>query len=123
MRGKVLILSGGILFACLGAGAGASEQMNLGDLQKLCSASDKGSVNACSFYILGVTEAAGLGKPPPGAQAWPCVPGGLSATVMKTTVTKAMAEDLKSHPDDRTISALSFVIAAMSRQFPCQLSN
>ena len=33
-------------------------QMSVGDLLKLCTSPDEGDKNACTFYILGVTEGA-----------------------------------------------------------------
>jgi hypothetical protein len=107
-------------------------QMTLGDLYKLCTSSNGGDKLACRFYILGVFEGAQLA----GASVQDksgifheakdklfFVPEALTSTAMELTVKLKMGEDLAVYPEDRDMPGVSFVIAVISKQFPCQKSK
>jgi len=80
------------------------------------------------LYILGVTEGASIGsstgrdkdginrelkdKPM-------YVPEGLTSVAMEFVVRKSMGEDLALFPADNDLPAVSFVVAVLSKQFPC----
>ena len=81
----------------------AAAQMTLGDLYKLCTSSNEGDKNACTFYILGVFEGAQIGggtvqdKSGSFQEAKDkrfCVPEGLTSAAMELIVKMKMGEDL-----------------------------
>ncbi|MGF6870619.1 Rap1a/Tai family immunity protein [Paraburkholderia sp. MM5477-R1] len=93
-------------------------QMTVSDLQKFCTSPDDADRNACGFYILGVTE----GFSAAGGSAGKihlCLPDNVSQNAMEFIVKKAVEEDLMFFPDDRNLPAVSFVAAAMAKQYPC----
>jgi len=115
-----------VSIVCLPA---AGEQMKVGDLYKLCTSSGQLDKTACSFYILGVFEGAGVGagttRDKSGgfreARDKPfCVPEGLSSTSMELVVKMKMGEDLVVYPQDRELPAVSFVVAVIAHKFPCE---
>jgi hypothetical protein len=103
-------------------------QITVGDLLKLCTSSDGSDKAACSFYILGVTEGASLGagtaKDKTGMyrelkDRSLCVPEGVTSTAIEFIVRKSMGEDLALFPADNALAAVSFIVAVISKQFPC----
>jgi hypothetical protein len=107
----------------------AGAQMKVGDLYKLCTSSNEGDKTACTFYILGVFEGAQLGagtvRDKSGnfqeAKGKPfCLPEGLTSAAMELTVKMKMGTDLAVFPEDREMPAVSFVMAVIAQQFPCQ---
>jgi hypothetical protein len=115
-----------MILACFHAGAA---QMTVGDLLKLCTSSSGSDKTACSFYILGVTEGASLGSGTAKDKAGTyrelkdkpmCVPEGVTSTAMEFLVRKSMGEDVALFPADNALPAVSFVVAVMAKQFPCE---
>lgn len=98
----------------------AARQMTVGDLQKICTAPDGASKNACQFYILGVTEGASTAAGIASDKTHFCIPEGVSASAMEFIVKKAIGQDLMFFPKDRDLAAGGFVAAAMLRAYPCQ---
>jgi Rap1a immunity proteins len=110
-------------------GLAAGAQMKVGDLYQLCTSSNESDKSACTFYILGVFEGAQMGagtvRDKSGtfqeAKDKPfCVPEGLTSAAMELTVKMKMGADLAVYPEDRDLSAVSFVTAVIAKQFPCQ---
>ncbi len=110
-------------------GRAAAAQMTLGDLHKLCTSSDEGDKTACRFYILGVFEGAQMGTGTVQDKTGKfqemkdkpiCLPEGLTGSAMELTVKMKMGADLTVFPDDRSMPAVSFLIALITKEFPCQ---
>jgi Rap1a immunity proteins len=125
MKNAVYAISFMIL-ACCHAGAA---QMTVGDLLKMCTSDDAGDKVACTFYILGVTEGASLvatsAKGPSGEfreiKDKPfCVPADISSAALELVVRMKIGEDLAVFPKDGDLPAVSFVVAVISKNFPCK---
>jgi hypothetical protein len=110
-------------------GHAAGAQMTLGDLHKLCTSSDDSDKSACRFYILGVFEGAQMGTGTVRDQTGKfqevknkpiCVPEGLTSLAMELTVKMKMGADLTVFPEDRSMPAVSFLLALITQEFPCQ---
>jgi hypothetical protein len=123
------VLLRGLIFTALACINCMAAQMTVGDLMKLCTSSNGSDKASCSFYILGVTEGASLGSGTTKDKTGTfrelkdkslCIPDGVSATSMEFVVRKSMGEDLALFPADRDLPAVSFVIAVMTKQFPCE---
>lgn len=108
------------ILASIGPAPSMAAQMTMGDLYDICTASDDASVMACRFYILGVVEGTSTGARPAGAKGWPCIPDGILSTAMVALVKLRMGEDLAFFPQDKMIPAVSFIIAAFAKQYPCR---
>jgi len=117
-----------VMLACCDA---VAAQMTVGDLLKLCTSSNAADKAACSFYILGVVEGASLGSGGAMDKAGTyrerelkdkltCVPEGVTITAMEFLVRKKMGEDLAIFPADNALPAVSFVVAVIAKQFPCE---
>jgi len=115
-----------MILACFHAGAA---QMTIGDLLKMCTSTDAGDNVACTFYILGVTQGANLVattvKGPSGefreTKDKPfCVPDDISSKALELVVRMKMGEDLAVFPKDGELPAVSFVVAVINKNFPCQ---
>ena len=110
-------------------GRAAAAQMTLGDLHTMCTSPNEGDKTACTFYILGVFEGAqvGAGAARDKSGAFQetkdkpfCVPEGLTSSAMELTVKMKMGADLAVYPEDRSIPAVSFVVALIYQQFACK---
>ena len=108
--------------------AGAA-QMTVGDLLKMCTSTDAGDNIACTFYILGVTQGANLvattAKDASGEfreiKNKPfCLPDDISSKALEFVVRMKMGEDLAVFPKDGELPAVSFVVAVINKNFPCQ---
>lgn len=117
MRSRFTILLVAILFT-LPASTQAA-QMTLSDLRDICAGTDEVSTAACKFYILGVTEGAGIGAGIANDKTHFCITEGVSSQKMVLIVKKAMAQDLAVFPQDKDMPAVSFVAASMQQAFPC----
>ncbi len=116
--------------ALCGPATGATgAQMTLGDLHKLCTSPNESDKSACRFYILGVFEGAQTGAETTQDKAGHfqerrdkpfCVPEGLASSAMELAVKLKMGSDLAVFPEDRNMPAVSFLIAVITQQFPCQ---
>ena len=107
-----------VVFIVLPASMQAA-QMTLSDLRDICGGTDEASTAACNFYILGVTEGAGLGAGVAMDKGHFCIREGVSSKEMVLIVKKAMTADLAAFPKDKNMPAVSFVAASMQRAFPC----
>jgi len=107
-----------VIFVVLPASMQAA-QMTLSDLRDICGGTDELSTAACNFYILGVTEGAGLGAGVAKDKGHFCIPEGVSSKQMVLIVKKAMTADLAAFPEDKNMPAVSFVAASMQQAFPC----
>jgi hypothetical protein len=94
-------------------------QMTLADLRDFCVGTDDASIAACKFYILGVTEGAGIGAGLAKDKTHFCLPEGVSSQKMVLIAKQAMIQDLAHFPQDKDLPAVSFVAATMQRAFPC----
>lgn len=110
-------------------GRAAGAQMTLGDLHKLCTSPDESDKSACRFYILGVFEGAQMGAGTVRDKTGKfqevkdkpiCVPEGLTGSAMELAVKMKMGADLTVFPEDRSMPAVSFLIALLTKEFPCQ---
>ena len=107
-----------------------AEQMRVQDLYKMCTSSTQTDKSACTFYILGVFEGAGLvagtvkgksGEFQEAKEKLFCVPEGMSSTAMELVIKMKMGEDyLAVFPKDRDLPAVSFLIAIIAHEFPCK---
>ena len=95
----------------------------------MCTSSNQIDKTACSFYVLGVFEGAGLGAGAVRDKSGTfrelkdkpfCVPEGLSNSAMELVVKMKMGEDLAVFPEDCDMPAVSFLTAVIVKQFPCQ---
>jgi Rap1a immunity proteins len=96
----------------------SSGQMNVGDLQRICTSDDKESKSACSFYILGASEGVSLGAGNTGTKRI-CIDN-VPGTKLEFVVKKLIGEDLMFYPKDRDLAAVSFVSASLQKTFPCK---
>jgi hypothetical protein len=124
--------AGMLMLGTFFCGPAAAAQMNLGDLYKLCTSSNEVDKTACRFYILGVFEGASVaggsvqdnsGKLQEAKSKRFCVPEGLTAAAMELTVKMKMGADLAVYPEDRDMPAVSFIMAVIAKQFPCQTTK
>ncbi|MGP8035638.1 MAG: Rap1a/Tai family immunity protein [Steroidobacteraceae bacterium] len=101
--------------------AASSEEpaMTAADLAQLCSGTDHVSRNACRIYILGVTQGMDVGIHMAGGRnraGRPCVPRGISAEELETTVKQKLAAlDATAGARD----AAGFIAAVLLKSFPC----
>ena len=107
---------------------GFAAQMTVGDLLRFCTSSSELEKTACSFYIWGVAEGASLGASSMKDKSGTfremqdksfCLPEGVSKGALELVVRGKMGEDLAVFPQDRDLPAVSFVVAVITRQFPC----
>jgi hypothetical protein len=117
MRNRFAILLATAFFA-LPASLQAA-QMTLSDLRDICAGTDEVGMAACKFYILGVTEGAGIGAGMANDKAHFCIPEGVPSQKMVLIIKKAMTQDLAVFPQDKEMPAVSFVAASMQQAFPC----
>ena len=117
MRSSATILAA---LAALLLTAAKAEQpaMTAGDLAQLCAGTDHVSVNACRIYILGVTQGISVGMRLAGGKSAdrPCVPPGVSAEELETTLKRRLAA-LDSESQQR--DAAGFIGAALAAQYRC----
>lgn len=113
-------------FLCFPA---VAKQMTVGDLYKICISSSGDDKTACQFYILGTFEGLQLaggtlqnksGEFQEAKDKHFCVPEGLSGGGMEVAVKIAMGQDLALYPEDRDLSAVTFIGVTITTQFPCQ---
>ena len=118
-----------VLVTIISISCPAAEQMKVGDLYRMCPSSNQIDKTACSFYVLGVFEGAGLGAGTVRDKSGTfrelkdkpfCVPEGLSSAAMELFVKMKMGEDLAVYPQDREMPAVSFVTGVIFHEFPCQ---
>ena len=95
-------------------------QITVGDLHEICSGTDYESRAACRFYILGVTEGAGLGAAVAKAPAGFCIAPDLSSVALMEAVEKAIKDDLTLFPKDRDLAASGFIGTVVKDSFPCR---
>ena len=107
------------LLALSPVSADAAGPMTLADLQQMCIATDEPSQNACQFFIFGVALGADTAAAQLGDHTHYCVPERMSAQAITFAVKKAIGEDLMFFPKDREMPAVSFVMAAVMKSFPC----
>jgi Rap1a immunity proteins len=118
---RILITALGVAAGLLALSAHATDAaMTAEDLKELCSGSDHVSRNVCRIYILGVTEgiSQGLGIAA-GKGARACIPEGVSAERLETTVKARLDEDLSVSPSRGTADAAAFLSRALAEAFPC----
>ena len=129
MKIRTWIAVGGLGAYLLGQPALAG-QIVVGDLQTVCTASDKEGKAICKFYILGVIEGLGVGlnsnleggnHPQFVAKEKVslCVPEGLPGDLLEFLVKKQIGEDLMFYPEDKKLPAVSFIGGVIVRQYPC----
>jgi hypothetical protein len=100
-----------------------AEAMTVGDLQKLCIASNKGSKMACRFYILGISQGIEMGTSIADGKTRVgrlCVPEDASSAALELAVKIKIGQDLMIFPDDRKLDASGAVGAALINTFPCR---
>jgi hypothetical protein len=92
-------------------------QMKLSDLQTLCSGREAGE--ACRFYVLGVMEGTVLAASLAKDALHFCVPDGVTQTEIVAVVKRLATADLARFPSDSSLPAVSFIGAALQRNYPC----
>ena len=102
--------------------------MTVTDLQKFCTNPIEEGRVICGFYIWGVTEGASLGSgtEPDGTgklrekhNRLICLPEDTSRQDVQKIVADAISVDLMKYPEDSKMPAVSFVMAVVTRNFPC----
>ena len=97
----------GLLMLVTVGSCNAAEQMKVVDLYTMCTSSKPTDKTACTFYILGVFEGAGLVASTVKDKAGTfrdvkekpfCVPEEMTSTAMELTVKMKMGEDLAVFP-------------------------
>jgi hypothetical protein len=111
----------GLFIACVPLAALAG-QMTVADLQLICSGTTEDTQNACRFFILGVVEGATFGAGTKTAAGPLCI-AHMPDKALVVAVTKAMQVDLAAYPEDKSLPAASFVVAAAMHAYPCKKSN
>jgi hypothetical protein len=111
-------------------GSCSAEQMTVDDLYKLCTSVKPNEKTACTFYILGVFEGAGLVASTVkenGANTFReqenkpfCIPEDLTSTAMELVIKMKMGEDVTVFPKDREMPAVSLILAIINHEFPCK---
>ncbi|MGO9802085.1 MAG: Rap1a/Tai family immunity protein [Steroidobacteraceae bacterium] len=103
----------------LTAASSEAPAMTAADLAQLCSGTDHVSRNACRIYILGVTQGMDVGFHMAGGRnraGRPCVPRGISAEELETTVKQKLAAlDATAGARD----AAGFIADVLLKSFPC----
>ena len=89
-------------------------------LQDICSSSNENNVNACRFYIFGVTQGLGLAAGIAGDRTHFCVPDNVTSEEMVLVVRRNMIADAALYPKDKSLPAVSFVAAVMMKNYPCK---
>jgi hypothetical protein len=100
--------------------AGAADgPMTTGELHSFCNSTDVRVQKQCSLYILGVVQgatlAAGLAKD----ASHFCVPDDIGERELVAIFQKTALDLKRVYPDDMKLPAVSAVVAAISRHFPC----
>jgi hypothetical protein len=110
-----------IAFFVSGASMAAfAEQMTVDDLQQICSGRDTASQNACRFYILGVVEGASVGTGRNVSGRTLCIAAEeIPSPALADAVKQKMRADLIAFPEDKSLAASGFVIAAAMKSYPC----
>ena len=108
-----------LFLGCTALGVQA-DQMTVADLQQICAGSSLDTQNACRFFILGVVEGASLGNGAKTAAGPLCIAPGVSDTALVAGVKKMMQADLVAFPEDKSLAAAGFVVAAAMKVFPCK---
>ena len=107
-----------VLFAAM-LSVASPQQMTLMDLQQMCI--EGGPKDACRFYILGAMEGIGLAAGVANDKSHFCIPENLTQETVVTVVRKWAAADLLAYPQDKDIPAVSFIGAALIKEYPCRI--
>jgi hypothetical protein len=104
--------------------------MTLGELRKMCAASDAEGQAACRFFILGAFQGLNLaGRSTPGAGGQFterkegktfCVPEDLPQSAMVQKIVSYADVDMKAFPADAYMPAISFISAVIAKSYPCR---
>ena len=97
-----------------------AEQMTVDDLQQICAGSQADTANACRFYILGVVEGSVFGNGAKAAAGPLCIAPDVPGSALVVAVKQAMKADLLAFPQDKSLAAAGFVVAAAMKSFPCK---
>ena len=110
----------GLFIGCVPLTA-LADQMTVSDLQLICSGTTEDTQNACRFFILGVVEGAtGFGEGTKTAKGPLCIAPDVSDKSLVIAVKKAMQLDLAAYPEDKSLLAAGFVVAAAIMAYPCK---
>jgi len=122
---RIVIPALAIAAGSLALSAHATEAaMTAADLKELCAGSDHVSRNVCRIYILGVTEGISQGLSiAAGKGAKACIPEGVSAERLETTIKARLEADLSHSPARGTADAAAFLSTALAEAFPCSGSR
>lgn len=122
---RIIIAALAIAAGSLALSAQATEAaMTAGDLKELCSGSDHVSRNVCRIYILGVTEGISQGLSiAAGKGAKACIPEGVSAERLETTIKARLDADLSRSPARGKADAAAFLSSTLAEAFPCSASG
>jgi Rap1a immunity proteins len=113
----------GLFIACVPLPA-LADQMTAADLQLICSGTTEDTQNACRFFILGVVEGAtGFGTGTKLKTGPLCIAPDIPDKALVVAVKKWMQVDLIAYPEDKSLSAAGFVVAAAMEAYPCKKSN
>lgn len=104
-----------------------ADQMTVGDLNTICAGTSVEPVAACKFYILGAFQglsAAGATESQNGQFVQKsgkqfCVPDDLPDIAMRDKIVALVTADLRAFPEDTNEPAISFIMAAITKMYPC----
>jgi hypothetical protein len=109
-------------------GSAGSDELTAGVLLSLCNSTRDIERTACRYYIYGAVQGAGSvrdsavgegGRTAQKQRAVICAPDTLPQSQMVDVFRLDMKSRLQLHPEEAKLPAVSLVMAAMNRQFPC----
>jgi hypothetical protein len=101
--------------------------LSIGNLQKVCTATDSEAKAACSAFILGVSQGIALGMAiADGKTVFNgrlCIPARTKTATIEMLVKDSIDRGLALHPEDREGEAAGLVGAILIKKFPCSKPN
>jgi|HubBroStandDraft_6_1064221.scaffolds.fasta_scaffold1339906_1 hypothetical protein len=103
--------------------ANSAGRMTAGELYSFCTSSARIVKNACGKFILGAVQGISLADEKADDKKMFCVPDDVDESHLVAIFVSAMGINFTAYPQDRNLSAVSMVGAAMMQAFPCQNEN
>lgn len=94
-------------------GNASPNQLDAGDLAQFCRSTAEDIHNACKFFLLGAMEMATFSQ-------ISCPPDYLAEDKVEIVVRNDLARELEFYPADKTLPAISTVVAILVKTWPCR---
>jgi hypothetical protein len=116
------------LLLLIGTPALAADELSAGQLYQFCTSTDEVAKTACRFYIYGAFQGVVLGD---GAimgadrqmrdrrKSLVCAPENVTQDQMVSIFQFTVRDLLAKYPEDMKLPAVSILVAALNRTFPC----